>query len=198
MEPSAKRLAAGCRAVVGALAISALLGACASTGISGKSARPSQKSAVASAQVLQSASPGVCSSGQLTVNMSSLGGAAGSRYYQLRFTNSSSRACTLTGYSGVSFVSSNGDQVGAAAQREASSYSPVLIEPSTATYEMLRQVNAEDYPPASCQTVPVRGVRVYAPEQTASTVLPLAGQGCQSKSVELLYVWPVRSSAASS
>lgn len=45
-------------------------------------------------------------------------GAAGSIYYPIEFTNTSSVACTLYGYPGVSFVTAPGSQAGAAATED--------------------------------------------------------------------------------
>src|SRR5580704_5489385 len=55
-----------------------------------------------------SASPAVqaCRAGSLTITLdaSQAGGAAGSSYYPLDFTNTASTACAMYGYPGVSFV----------------------------------------------------------------------------------------------
>src|SRR6202035_465496 len=60
------------------------------------------------------------SSLQVTVNASQAGGAAGSTYVPVNFTNTSGAPCGLYGYPGMSFVTANGNagqQIGAAAQR---------------------------------------------------------------------------------
>jgi hypothetical protein len=56
----------------------------------------------------------------ITVDDGQAGGAAGSVYYPLNFTNTAAAACELYGYPGVSFVSApagTGSQIGAAERR---------------------------------------------------------------------------------
>src|SRR5580704_1762670 len=56
----------------------------------------------------------------ITIDDSLAGGAAGSTYYPLNFTNTSAASCELYGYPGVSFVAvpaGTGAQIGVAAKR---------------------------------------------------------------------------------
>src|SRR5437899_464512 len=57
------------------------------------------------------------------------GGAAGSTYYSLRFTNLSGRRCTLRGYPGISAVDLRGRQLGSAGRRSPSTIKTVALAP---------------------------------------------------------------------
>jgi hypothetical protein len=96
----------------------------------------------------------------------------------LRFRNSGSSSCTLDGYPGVSWVAgTDGHQVGAAAQRQSdnsgSAEQAVTLAPGALASAPLDIVDAAVIPPAECKPVPVRGLRVYPPGQTAALFLPL-------------------------
>src|SRR5581483_8628516 len=121
-------------AAVTALATASLLAACASASTApaaGKATRGSQAQAPAvSGAGHRSTSAGTsglagCQPAalQVTVNASQADGAAGSTYYQVDFTNTSSSPCEMYGYPGLSLVSagtSAGHQIGAAAQQNPS------------------------------------------------------------------------------
>lgn len=121
-------------------------------------------------------------------------GAAGSRYFELAFTNISSRSCSLYGYSGVSMrTSAQGYQVGAPAVRQPASVQPVTLAPQTRAYEAFRLVNAMNFPPSACGLTPVAGLQVFPPGQTSAAWVPASLQGCDSPSAALISVWPVTS-----
>ncbi len=120
---------------VATVTLAGLLAACASTTshqasstptASGRTQTPAAAKS-ASSPGGRSASPGtaglaVCQSASLrvTVNASQAGGAAGSTYYPVDFTNTSGSPCQMYGYPGMSFVTAEGSvgrQIGAAAQQ---------------------------------------------------------------------------------
>lgn len=117
-------------------------------------------------------------------------GAAGSVYYQLKFTNLSGRACTLVGYPGVSAVNLAGHQVGEAASRTAATAHVVtLAKGATATATL--QVNDTGlFTPSACGAVTAAGFRVYAPNATNSDVIPFPVLTC-SKTAVSLHISPV-------
>jgi len=91
----------------------------------------------------------------LTVSVGPGSGSAGSSYYPIKFTNSSSLACTLYGYPCVSFfVAATGAQVGAAATRDPA-YPKVVVAlaPGSTAHADLRITNAQNYPPSTCDPV---------------------------------------------
>jgi hypothetical protein len=137
------------------------------------------------------------SSLQVTVNASQAGGAAGSTYLPVDFTNTSSSPCGLYGYPGMSFVTAgdgSGSQIGAAAQQNPSfGKVPVRLAAGGAAHAWLQVTEAGNYPPATCQPVTAHWLRVYAPGETQALYVSHAFDACSSDSAPLLTVMPVRS-----
>ena len=146
-----------------------------------------------------------CTPGQLAVWIDTHGsGAAGSVYYHLRFTNISTRACTLTGYTGVSAVNAAGRTLGKPASR-----SPVH-PPSRVTLSgvslarggptglggsataILRIVDVDNYPAARCGRATSVGLRVYAPNLKAAKFVSLPFLACARTSAPYLSVGSVQ------
>jgi hypothetical protein len=137
------------------------------------------------------------SSLQVTVNASQAGGAAGSTYLPVDFTNTSSSPCGLYGYPGMSFVTAGdgtGSQIGAAAQQNPSfGKVPVRLAAGAAAHAWLQVTEAGNYPSATCQPVRAHWLRVYAPGETRALYVSHAFDACSSNSAPLLTVMPVRS-----
>ena len=137
------------------------------------------------------------SSLQVTVNASQVGGAAGSTYLPVDFTNTSGSPCGLYGYPGMSFVTAgdgSGSQIGAAAQQNPSfGKVPVRLAAGGAAHAWLQVTAAGNYPAATCQPVTAHWLRVYAPGETQALYVSHAFDACSSDSAPLLTVMPVRS-----
>jgi hypothetical protein len=137
------------------------------------------------------------SSLQVTVNASQVGGAAGSTYLPVDFTNTSSSPCGLYGYPGMSFVTAgdgSGSQIGAAAQKNPSfGKVPVRLAAGGVAHAWLQVAEAGNYPAATCQPVTAHWLRVYAPGETQALYVSHAFDACSSDSAPLLTVMPVRS-----
>ena len=137
------------------------------------------------------------SSLQVTVNASQAGGAAGSTYLPVDFTNTSSSPCGLYGYPGMSFVTAgngSGSQIGAAAQQNPSfGKVPVKLAAGAVAHAWLQVAEAGNYPAATCQPVTAHWLRVYAPGETQALYVSHAFDACASASTPLLTVMPVRS-----
>ena len=137
------------------------------------------------------------SSLQVTVNASQAGGAAGSTYLPVDFTNTSSSPCGLYGYPGMSFVTAgdgSGSQIGAAAQQNPSfGKVPVKLAAGAVAHAWLQVTEAGNYPAATCQPVTAHWLRVYAPGETQALYVSHAFDACSSDSAPLLTVMPVRS-----
>src|SRR3954471_4486034 len=114
--------------------------------------------------------PARCTTGNLSLRLGAAGGAAGSTYEPLVFTNKSSATCTLDGYPGVSFVApSSGKQVGAAASRNPQHAAAlVTLAPGATASALLQIANEANYPAAACQPTDVSGLRVYPPGATTA------------------------------
>lgn len=105
------------------------------------------------------------------------GAAAGSNNYALQFTNKGSSACIVVGFPGVSFVAGDaGRQVGRPATRVGAEGPQVTLAPGQMASAAVSEADALAFPEATCQPVPVRGLRVYAPDDTAAQFIPFRGQ----------------------
>jgi hypothetical protein len=139
------------------------------------------------------AAPG-CAQAQLEAWIGTPGGvAAGTVYYQLEISNISARTCTLLGFPGVSAVDGNGTRLGSPAQRNRSY--PVrlrtLARGATAHVE-LGIGTAENYPVAACHPVAAAGLRVFAPGDFRSEVIPFPGfHACRTAGPRILMASPV-------
>jgi Protein of unknown function (DUF4232) len=122
-----------------------------------------------------------CTTGELSVSLGEGGAAAGSVYRPLVFTNAGSRTCELRGFPGVSYVAGDdGHQVGPAAAMSGERGGQVPIPPGGTAQAQLQLANVQNFDPADCHPVPVRGLRVYPPGDTASLFVPVDGTGCST------------------
>ncbi|GAA5117071.1 DUF4232 domain-containing protein [Pseudonocardia adelaidensis] len=122
-----------------------------------------------------------CTTGELSVSLGDGDAAAGSVYRALVFTNSGSRTCELRGFPGVSYVAGDdGHQVGPAAAMSGERGGQVPIPPGGTAQAQLQLPNVQNFDPADCHPVPVRGLRVYPPGDTASLFVQMDGTGCST------------------
>ncbi len=141
----------------------------------------------------------VCQSAALkvTVDTSQAGGAAGSMYYPVNFTNTSAAACGLYGYPGMSFVTaagSAGRRIGAAAQRDpAFANLSVRLPAGGVAHAWLQVAQAGNYPASTCQPVTAHWLRVFPPGDAAASYVDVSFSACASARTPLLTVTPVRS-----
>ncbi|MEU7867133.1 DUF4232 domain-containing protein [Dactylosporangium sp. NPDC049140] len=119
------------------------------------------------------------------------GGAQGSEYVWLVFTNVSGRTCSLYGYPGVSWVTgASGSQVNDPARRTGVAPARVVLAPGAVAHAQVRYGKPEMYG-EECQLAAVAGFRVYPPDETAAVFVPLAGRACSAKGVGVAEVWPI-------
>jgi hypothetical protein len=133
---------------------------------------------------------------RITVDVSQAGGAAGSTYYPVDFTNTSASACGMYGYPGMSFVTAGDDagrQIGAAAQRnpQFGKQTVRLVAGGTA-HAWLQVAEAGNYPASTCQPLTAHWLRVFAPGDTEASYLDQSFPACSSPSAPLLTVMPIR------
>jgi hypothetical protein len=115
-----------------------------------------------------------CKAKSLTLSFG--GGDAGMNQQErvLRFTNSGSTACVIVGFPGVSYVTGDdGHQVGAAATRDGSMRPQITLQPGDVASTVIHSVDPGVFDPTACRQTPVRGYRVYAPDDTAAMFIPL-------------------------
>jgi hypothetical protein len=136
------------------------------------------------------------SSLQVAVDAGQAGGAAGSTYVPVTFTNTSSAACGMYGFPGVSFVSADdsaGHQIGAAAQENPQfAKQSIKLQAGGVAHAWLQVAEAANYPASSCQPTTAHWLRVFAPGQTAAIYVSHSFDACSSSSAPLLTVMPVR------
>ncbi|MFK0046867.1 DUF4232 domain-containing protein [Streptomyces sp. NPDC090741] len=96
-------------------------------------------------------------------------GAAGSLYYPILFTNTTTHTCALRGYPGVSVVDARHRQIGTSAIRTGESYGTVSVVPSETVSAVLR-TNSRGVAP-SCRPTSTY-VKVYPPNSGVAEQIP--------------------------
>jgi hypothetical protein len=178
------------------MAIAGLVTACSST----SSSTPGPNAAPSAGFAAPATHPALAmcrTSGlRITVDTHEADGAAGSTYYPLDFTNTTSAACELSGYPGVSFVTApdgGGAQIGAAAVRNPEfGLVRYWLEPGHEAHAWLQVGTSANYPESTCQPVTAHGLRVYPPGETEAGYVQQDFPACASDGAQLLTVMPVR------
>jgi Domain of unknown function (DUF4232) len=203
---AAVALAAGCGSTSGSgtsasSAAPSSQGGSASAGAgSGSPAASSPAAPVAPASKTPATSLAACATANLSVSLVSNmgGGAAGSTYVPIQFTNTSGTACSMFGFPGVSFVTGqNGSQIGAPAQRSGSSAKVTVTLAAHATaHAWLQIADAGNYPASSCHVTNANWLKIYPPGNTAAAYVNHSFQTCSSAKVVTMTIDPVRTGAA--
>jgi Domain of unknown function (DUF4232) len=123
--------------------------------------------------------------------------AAGSAFYPIQFSNTSSSRCTLYGYPGVSFVGAvGGSQIGAAATRNSALPAKLIsLSPGQTVHATLQVVDAMNYPSGDCGLVTAHWLKIYPPNQTAPIYVSFTAQTC-SKPKTILSVQTVQTGSS--
>ena len=116
----------------------------------------------------------------LRIGLGTSEGAAGSIYQDLTFKNITGHSCYLDGHPGVSYVGSDGNQVGPSATRTGS-LEHVVLEAGHTGYATLRIVQYMNFP--NCTVATVDGLRVYPPGSTAAAFVAMSGKTCSNKQI---------------
>lgn len=120
------------------------------------------------------------------------GGAAGSVYYRIEFTNLSTATCTLSGFPKVNAVDLKGKRVGAFATAEpGKKAAKVTLAPGQVAAAQLRIVDALNFPADKCKATTAAGLRVGIPGGSGNKVAPLAFETCARATTKTLSVGPV-------
>lgn len=150
--------------------------------------------AASAAAASGSTSPPRCATSALTVwlGLGEGGAAAGSTYYPLELTNVSPQRCQLVGYPGVS-AQAGDHQVGSPAARDSAvPVRPVTLAPGATAHAVLRIVDVGNFPPARCTPVTAGELRVYPPNDFASTSVPFSIRACSVKGTIFMSVQAVQ------
>lgn len=111
------------------------------------------------------------------------GGAAGSIYYPMEFTNVTGHTCHLFGFPGVSAIY-NGHQAGIPAGWGTSPFFPkrtVTLAPGATAHTVLRIANVTSLPAGKCGPVTATELKVYPPSQFSATDIPFSFRACSVK-----------------
>ena len=147
-------------------------------------ATSSPTSTPAAPPVAQPADNGLCKSGDVKLSLGQGDAGAGSVFKPLLITNSSAKPCTIQGFPGVSYVAgADGHQVGKDAFREGTKGNAVKLNPGQTAAADIQFVNVQNFDPGTCQPTPVKGLRIYLPQETASNFVPSDGTGCASTKI---------------
>jgi len=174
--------------------------ALASSGSSAASNKAVAKTAVAKTAVAKTASAKTaaannaaaagCPRGYLTSWLGIPGnGAAGSTYYELEISNVSGQTCTLYGYPGVSAVKGGGGQLGSAADRAPGHTELVVtLAPYQTAHVVLQITDVGVYSPSACHPANAVALRVYAPGDYSSMLVPFSFRACAKRGPIFLHV----------
>jgi hypothetical protein len=94
---------------------------------------------------------------------------------------------------------SSATQVGAAAQRSATTGSPavVTLKSGATGNALLRVTQALNYPSSTCSPKDTTVLRVYPPNETTAVTLAFKSMGCAKTSVKLLTIGAVHAGTTS-
>jgi len=173
----------------------------ASSGTSGSGAASSPAAPVApTSKSTPAPNLAACATANLSVSLVSNmgGGAAGSTYVPIQFTNTAGTACAMYGFPGVSLVTGqNGSQIGAPAQRSGNSAKVTVTLASHATaHAWLQIAEAGNYPASSCHVTTANWLKIFPPGNTAAAYVNHSFQTCSSAKVVTMTIDPVRTGAA--
>lgn len=184
---AAAMLAAGCAASSSGGSAAATPSKAPANQATPPSPAPSSSAPTPAAPVSASAAPSHASgpAGCLTSNLRIVtapggGGAAGSFYADLRFTNTGSAACTLYGYPGVSFTAKSHGQIGRSASRAPGTVHLVTLNPGRVASVQYRVIDTAVFPASVCRPKTSAYIKVYPPNQTAPVYLPSKTRVCST------------------
>jgi hypothetical protein len=136
-----------------------------------------------------------CATSELSLSHTRHDVGAGNGVEWLVFTNTGSKTCALQGFPGVSYVARSGRQLGAAADREGSSYAAVVLRPTEGAHARLHFINNVSAVPHcyhAGQQHEAVGLRVYPPDSTLAMYVRDPHPACNSLKVHLLHIEAVR------
>jgi len=116
-----------------------------------------------------------CTTNDLYLSMGRQDAAAGSLYWPVRFTNTSTGTCALRGYPGVSVLSTGHHRIGAAASRSGEKYGTVKVAPGQTVTSVVRTTNGPVGGPCNSTG---KYLRVYPPASTKAVLVPAPLRVC--------------------
>jgi Domain of unknown function (DUF4232) len=216
ISPAHRRAAAALASTCGLMAACGFLAACGSTAAPGAAPAPAKASTpgsgpagstsgsatspATSAATSTSAAPtgaAGCLSSGLQAELGASQGTAGTIYQVIVLTNTSASNCTLYGYPGVSFVTSQGgSQVGAPATKNpAVQPTQLTLAPGGKANVLLAVHDAGAYP--DCRMTSVDWLRIYPPGDYGSLYVQYKAQTCANTRNSILTVTAAGAGAGS-
>lgn len=116
-------------------------------------------------------------------------GAAGTIYYELKFTNTSMGDCTIDGYPGVVAAGMNGD-LGAPAVRTSAMHSQITLKPGGSASAQLAYHDARTTE-MGCNITEATELKIIPPNRYDPLTVPFINQVCTSTMVPVLDISPV-------
>jgi hypothetical protein len=141
-----------------------------------------------SSGTVSSSSVPACSTSDLHITTGNYGGGAAGTYWSVvDFTNVSKASCTLYGYPGVSLRDAPGAQIGAAGIRDASVTPKVItLTPGATANTSVGLTDSSVYPTGKCDPATSTYLRIYPPNQTVYYDLSFKGTTCANTSINML------------
>jgi Protein of unknown function (DUF4232) len=133
-----------------------------------------------------------CATSSLKVSLGSANGTAGTTFYPLKFVNTGKTSCTLSGYPGVSAVTSSGKQIGNSASRVKSKFRTVTLAPGKQQSASVGIVETGNFSAASCKPVAAAGLKIIPPNQSRSVTIKKKFSTCSSTAATSLTVRPIK------
>jgi hypothetical protein len=112
----------------------------------------------------------MCATSQLTAKLGGGDAGAGNLYRYLVLTNHSKTACHVTGYPGLSLLNAKGQQIGAPATRQPSTYSAVVLKAGKSASDTIHTANRQTSSKSECLPTSTK-VRIYPPGNKAALVI---------------------------
>ena len=128
------------------------------------------------------------------VNLSQGSVAAGTAAFPLDFTNTGSRACTLSGYPGVSATNANGGQLGRAAARDPLYKAKTVTLPAGGTaHAQLLWTEIGNFTASGCKPATASLIKVYPPNSRTARAGFFDLQACTLAKHPYLFATVIRS-----
>jgi Protein of unknown function (DUF4232) len=108
------------------------------------------------------------------------GGTAGTIFYPLEFTNVSHRTCSLFGFPTAWAITQDGKQIGKASRHFLQRHGFVNLFPGQTAHALLGVIEAGN---VCSKPVTAASLRVRAPGQASTTIIPFSFQACYHKRV---------------
>ncbi|MGW4830298.1 DUF4232 domain-containing protein [Amycolatopsis japonica] len=131
-----------------------------------------------------SAGGGLCKAADVRLSLGDGDTGAGRTTRPLIITNTSGHLCGVQGFPGVSYVAGEDNhQVGAAAFRAGAKGEIVRLNHGESAASVVVFANVANYDAGICKPTSVTALRVYLPQDTASTLVKMSGTGCANDKV---------------